>query len=300
MTRANQAGNEVLSLGVFLFSLLLLGSELLAAGPPAETGPSNDREVAMEPQVEREIRRIVEGIQVVAQDGTDARRLDLLEGPLLTHEFPYRFVRGTVWAWGKPGRPQAVLSLALTGRADDPQWCFEMVSLTTSPLKATTRSTTWWSPTTAGWNPKPVPNSPDVADSADRRLQQMKDLAARFSAFDLGPRTLMKLPLHVEPLFRYGPSEKTVDGAIFVFVAQVRNPEILLVVEAEREADGSAVWKYNVSPLSSGGLILKCGDAEVWNRPVINYLSTKPTDPYRIYLSSAKEEIRLREAEKQK
>jgi hypothetical protein len=140
-----------------------------------------------------------------------------------------------------------------------------------------------------------------VAESSEQRLLQVKNLASRFSGFVYrNPQNRRKIPLHKEPILRYGPSGDTVDGAIFVFVAQMANPEILLVIEAERDPQDAAIWKYNVSPLSSDGLTLKCDDEQVWNRPVINWLSTKASDTYRIYLLSAKEEIRLLESEEKR
>ena len=176
-----------------------------------------------------------------------------------------------------------------------------MVSLSTEPVSATTRTRTWWSTKTAGWNPRPFPDAPEVADTPEDRLRQMKELASRFSAsrYFRDPEKPITMSLLDEPILRYGPSSgDTVDGAMFVFVVPVRNPEILLTIETEWDAQGSASWKYNVSPLSSDGLVLRYDGRDVWNREVINWLSTKVGDPYRIHLVSAREEIRLSEAEK--
>jgi hypothetical protein len=128
MTGLNRCRDRVLTLSI-LSALCLFGPRPLQAEPPKEPSRTSEKELAREPEIVQEIERIVRNIKVsLAEDG-ETGRLDLLEGPLLQHERPRMFVRGTVWAWGAPGRPQALLSLSLTGRTSDPQWCHEMVSL---------------------------------------------------------------------------------------------------------------------------------------------------------------------------
>jgi len=276
--------------------LALLGESILRH--------KKEKEPAKERRIQQEIERIVGDIKVSLEEEGKPRQLDLIRGPLLRHETPPYFVQGTIWAWGTHGRPQALLSLALSsctgGSAADPHWYYEMVSLSTKPISATTRNNTWWSTQTAGWNPKPIPDAPVVAATPEERLRQMKDLARRFSAhryatYKPGPKRLEKVSLLDEPILRYATSSgDTVDGAIFVFSGWVVNPEIFLTIEAERDPQGTVTWKYNASRSGIYEFVLKWDGREVWHPEAIN--ATKVSDTYHTYGISAKEEIRLSEA----
>jgi len=271
------------------------------------TRHKKEKELTKERRIQQEIERIVGDIKVSLQEEGKSRQLDLIRGPLLRPETPPYFVRGTTWAWGTHGRPQALLSLALSsctgGSAADPHWYYEMVSLSTKPISATTRNNTWWATQTAGWNPQPIPDALEVAATPEERLRQMKDLARRFSAhryatYKPGPKRLEKVSLLDEPILRYATSSgDTVDGAIFVFSGWLVNPEIFLVIEAERDPQGTVTWKYNVSRSGIYEFVLKCDGREVWHPEAINI--TKVSDIYRTYGISAKEEIRLSQAEGQ-
>lgn len=291
-----------LSVSMFLVALTLCGRGVAEAELPA--GGVQDREngISIEPQILEEIRRIVGNIRVSYGADSKTAPLDLLKGPLLQNEFQYIFVRGSLWAWGGPGRPQAVLSLSLAGRADNPQWCHEMASLSAKPIMATTRGNVWWSAQEAGWNPKPVPDAQGVADTPEQRITQMRQLAGQFSGYTYykDPKNTVVLTLRDEPVLHYGASGNTVDGTVFAFVGGRSDPEILLVIEAERDAQGNLIWEFDAAPLSSNALIIKHHDKQVWFRPQVGLYGTKATDTYRIYFASAKEEILGREAEGKK
>ncbi len=91
-----------------------------------------------------------------------------------------------------------------------------------------------------------------------------------------------------EPIFRYG---NPLDGGLFVFVIGDNNPEILLVLEAERQSPGGAAWKYHCAPFTANGLVLKLDGQEAWTWSQIGDFQTKNSDPYRIYMTPAKDEM---------
>jgi hypothetical protein len=301
MTKTKRLRRTILLGSVFPVVLALCGPGPVVAEPPREINEAREKQPSIEPQILQEVERIVKNIKVSCAAEGETAQLDLLKGPLLQNEFQYLFARGTVWAWGAPGRPQAVLSLSLVGRADDPQWCHEMVSLSAKPIKATTRGNAWWSTQVGGWNPRPIPDAPGVAETPEQRILQMTDLASRFSGhtYYKDPEEIAALRLRKEPILRYGASGDTVDGAVFAFIAGRNDPQILLVIEAERDPQSGATWKYGAAPMSSNALIIKHRDEQVWSRPRVALHGTTATDTYRIYFASAKEEIRLRESEGQ-
>ena len=132
---------------------------------------------------------------------------------------------------------------------------------------------------------------------AAQREAQMKALAARFTGWEFSesgrPWGLDRL---AEPIYRCaGQTETTLDGAVFVFAEEGDNPEILLVIEAEKVAGGKAEWKYGAAPLAANGLIVKLDGKECWRRAWINDRPTKPSDAYHLRSVSAVEEIRRTE-----
>jgi serine/threonine protein kinase len=273
------------------------------------SGTSKDMESGSRPQtvteaehqlIQGEINRIVCDIKVFP-NGEEAAPLELLKGPLLRYKAKPSFIYGTVWAWGGPGRPQAVFSLALCGSPDHPQWFQEIVTLSDKPLRAAMRDRTWWSTEMSGWDPKPIPSADAPAENREKRLQQMQRLALRFTGwgFDEIGRS-WRFKLMREPIYRYtGQTASTLDGAIFALVGAVQNPEILLVIEAEKDVQGGAQWKFDAACMASSGLLVKLDGKESWRRTGLDNGAAKPSEPYYLRFISAEPENR-RDEEKAK
>jgi hypothetical protein len=243
--------------------------------------------------IEGEIKRIARDIQVSSRED-EATAFELLKGPLLHFEAKPSFIYGTVWAWGGPGRPQAVLSLALCGSPDEPQWLQEIVSLSDKPMRAAVRGRVWWSTEMSGWNPKPIPSADAPAENAEQRLAQMRDLAQRFTGWWFqDPNQPWEMERIGEPIYRYrDQTPGALDGAVFAFVGAVNNPEILLVIEAEKDGEGRVQWKFEAARMAACGLIVRLDDKETWRRGWLDHGREKPSDPYYLRFISAEAEIR--------
>ena len=76
---------------------------------PKQTARANEELIG------EEIQRIARNIKVIADGENAPKPLPLLKGPLLRHRSLGNYACGTVWGWGEPGRPEALLSLSLTG-----------------------------------------------------------------------------------------------------------------------------------------------------------------------------------------
>jgi hypothetical protein len=175
-----------------------------------------------------------------------------------------------------------------------------MVSLSTRPIRATTRTQTWWATEAGAWSPQAIPNADPPAENADQRFGEMKALAKRFAALRVAWHgdELSELVLLPEPILRYGnPSSPSIDGGLFVFVEGINNPEVLLVIEAEKQGGGVPSWKYHLARLSANGLVVKLQGKEVWKQPEIEADSTQVSDLYRIFFVTAKEETEASERE---
>jgi hypothetical protein len=269
-----------------------------ATGARATDGTGRSRRVTEEQHrlIEGEIRRIVQQMKVFRK-GEETAPLELLPGPLLRFEVEPVYVYGTVWAWGGPGRPQAVFSLVLYGSPDHPLWLQEIVSLSDKPVCASAWKRTWWAAETPAWKPKPIASSAAPAQDRQGRLLQMKALSTRFTGWEYGragrPWGLERL---ADPVYRCAAQTGgTLDGAIFVFAARGDNPEILLAIDAEKATGGQAQWKYGAAPLAANGLILKLDNQECWRQAWSDQRRTRPSDPYHLRTVSAAEEIRRTE-----
>ena len=90
---------------------------------------------------------IAEGIKLTSADA-DREEFDLVGEPLFRLHDPAReHSDGTVWAYGKTGRPAALLTLALHPRSDGTLgWLYEWNSLSSQGLSVQTPTFGRWAP----------------------------------------------------------------------------------------------------------------------------------------------------------
>jgi hypothetical protein len=174
------------------------------------------------------------------------------------------FLDGTIWTFGGPGRPQAVLKAEIHVNGV----VYGLVSLAPEALSASGINGWRWSSTRAGLDLKPIPGAPAPAATGRERLLQMKELARRFSALeDDGPAygkfTLRLLP---QPIHHYtDPASDNLDGAIFGF-ATGTNPDLLLVIESIRASGPSASpWKFGFARIGGADLSGRLDGEVVWH-----------------------------------
>ncbi len=197
-------------------------------------------------------------------NGTEAD-VELFPNPVLTYGDAARnHEAGTLWVWGKTGRPVALMELYRDVGKDQP-W-IHALTLTSSELiqfKAPTGSR--WTPKTSHFKLQDVPGSPAVGDQPVARLRQMKEISRRFEAHELwGGRH--ELRLVTTPVHRYqDEAAKLIDGAVFV-LAHDLNPEVLLQVEAHANEQPPR-WKYSLVRLGSAEMHVSFDGKEVWTAP---------------------------------
>jgi len=169
-------------------------------------------------------------------------------------------IAGAVYLWTHQGRPHATIGVWRNRTATMDS--YELQSLSTGPL--VTRATGYpdWNPRVAGLEFAPLPAAPPPADSAVRRLAQMRGLGReRFSAL-LVTEKLRMLP---QPIYRYEGKlpPGVLDGAMFSF-AQGTDPELLLLLEA-RTADGPSPWHFAFAPSTSGRVYGILDGERIWD-----------------------------------
>lgn len=296
MVRANRQAAGRWTAVFLLPAVLAAGTKVLPAEPDKPKQPAKLPEVspaAADESAKRQegipleaVERMVRAIKVYAVDDGARTQLKLQKGPLVRHlDVTQAYSDGTMWVWGGQGRPHAVLTLSIVGKA---RWIHEFNSLSTNGVEADPGGGPKWLPKRPGWDPQPFPSAPVPAKTDRARLRQMKELARRFTAFEYytdlyHPGQRYELRLMPQPVYRYGkPEGSPLDGAFFV-IAKGTNPEILLVIELQAPGDTAGGWRYNCSRVSAAGLSLGLDGKEVWKRDAIHVSSTSVSDPYWIH-----------------
>ena len=223
---------------VVLLSAVMLCVATLYRGPASVGAEDKPAKAEIDPSRET-LDRIVKGFELFP--GTDAKPLEMQAEPVLrwpnstrdTHE-------GATFVWARDGRPEAIACVWENGGS----WAYAFHSLSDKKLVGRHNGRTFWQTEKPGIEWTTFPDAPEPADSAVKRLVQMKDLARRFkcrlSDIDRKPEELRLLP---RPIFRYQTDRKDlIDGALFAYV-QGTDPEVVVVLEAARR-DGKSEWRY--------------------------------------------------------
>jgi hypothetical protein len=184
-----------------------------------------------------------------------------------------------LWTVGNKGKPVAAAQFFLV----DANWHHEFQSMMAASFEARDSRGDWsWGPTQMGVRWQSADDAA-VSDSAVSRLRHMKSLAGRFTAavdqnpgFD-GPEQLRLL---TTPLYRYASADDgIVDGAMFAFV-QGTNPEILILVEATRDAPAHEAWRYAFARMSCFYLRVYRDGKIVWSVEREPVPTPDQTSPY--------------------
>jgi hypothetical protein len=202
-------------------------------------------------------------------------RLKLRDQPLMHWQNTVRQQeQGALYLWAKQGRPQ-VLGSIFTYEFDGQVHCrHEMISLAETPLTAELDSTPVWSPKQAGVNWILCDTVAPPTESAARRMTQMRAIARQLSGtLKLAERNTANLTLIPQPLVRYqAPDAGVIDGAIFS-MAVVTDPEIFLLVEAQKSDGGPAAWHFAAARSHFHQLELRRGGQIVWQAPDVAELA---------------------------
>ncbi len=180
---------------------------------------------------------------------------------------------GTIFFWlDAQERPVAAVQVY---RTTSGSWHQAFSSLSTVGLTAGKV----WNPKRPGVEFKPVPGAPAPADTAEKRMRQMRELHAGFKAemnFEL--KTWHNLRPLAKPLLRYGKSgSDVIDGAVFAFVLTT-DPEVYVLLEA-RDGKNGHEWQYAFAPEANAPIRCTWKGKEAWNFD-FNYTSNHSAAPY--------------------
>ena len=215
--------------------------------------------------------------------GRDAL-IDMLPNPLLTYGDAARNNEaGTLWAWGKSGRPVAFLELYRNVGKDQP-WVHALTLTSPELVQLKGPTDKKWTPKSSHFVLKDFPDSPEVGDKPTVRLRQMKEISRRFEAHEFWDpnNSRFEMRLLVQPVHRYqDESAKLIDGTVFV-LAHGTNPEVLIQIEAHADQQPPR-WRYSFARLGSAEMHVSFDGKEVWTVPRTPGIVGQPVDPYWLF-----------------
>jgi hypothetical protein len=242
------------------------------------------------------MRGIADGVAVEASSSGASRKLERMPEPIFRFDDPARrFSDGTIWAWGRTGRPAAVLTLAQARAAGDGSlWLTELTSLAPGPISATVPGVGKWVPSGPGVVMVDLPGASPPADGAAKRLRQMKELVGQVKAYEFfepdNAIGLQRYELRIlpQPLQRYAdPDSGLIDGGLFL-ISYGQNPELVLVVEARRKEGAAPRWTFGLARISIAEVHVEFRGKEIWSHP--GGFSRGPQDIYWLFTLPARGE----------
>lgn len=223
--------------------------------------------------------------------------IERVEHPVLQYGAPlWGGHHGTLWIWGKRGRPVAVLEMSLVGKEN--LWYRSFHAVTDAPIQMTLQDGTTWTPTASYVKFQRLPRAPSPAETPSARLRQMKGFVQKFSAHQLwtwpdGDGSRHELRLLATPVYRYEDRDQhLIDGALFV-VAQGTNPEATLFLEAIQPAgETRPIWQFGIGRSSFAEQIVNYENQEVFHDPPVKFDEIfKSTNPYWRTTAKAREKV---------
>jgi hypothetical protein len=240
---------------VFAASLLAAaGLFPVSIGMAAENEPEPADKAKKEEMARRRLdlmKSAIDEIEVASTPDFPKSALKFGKSPLLRYNDETRgFLDAGVWRVGEAGRPTAFVTIELY-RAEEGMVLLthEFICLSQARFSMTLPGRMQWTPVGTELITALLPDAHAPADSATGRLQQMRQVARRFSVHEEYRGDKVECRLMPAPLDRYSDREKgIVDGALFAF-ANGTNPELGLLLEC-REKD----WTFGTFRMASAAL----------------------------------------------
>ena len=243
--------------GIFVSTRGMLADDKKVDDPkPQSDGETPQRKTEM-----AAMRRIGTSLEVTVSDDKGSRELDAIPDALFrTQDAEREEFDGTIWGYGKTGRPSALLTLVLVPNGvGNYKWLYEFNSLTKHSVTARIPNyPVSWSTRTSGLEMKDIPDAPSAPRTEAERTRQIREISARFTGYEMlqtnpkGPFDRFELRLLPRPIHRYkDPENGLIDGGILLMTHNT-NPEIIMVIELSREGEQS-VWEGWLRTLRVGG-----------------------------------------------
>ena len=226
----------------------------------------------------------------IYRDRDHREKLDFNRQPIYSWTDPTKndFHQGALFVWTYQGCVEVVGGAFSRPVSGGHGVCHEFNSFSPVVLRPTRTvpGKGMWSPQ-AGATRYTITDTTAPADTAPRRLLQLRALAREFSAHTVArDRQRWELRVLAQPLYRYqSTNDLLIDGAVFGFVSSAgTDPEILMVIEAAKE-NGSEKWQCAFGRLSINSTFVERAGHEVWSSQLggDNVWSNDPKHTFAVY-----------------
>jgi hypothetical protein len=279
IARLFPSGSVLGGLAAALFCGPLCGLTLRAADEPQK---DNEQEAQREQQLKNMQRSAAQ--YALSSADTPKRVFKFHETPVIRPSNPITGTKdGALYVWTDHGRPQALLKFfTFNNKTYSHAW----LSLSENKFVAERNGKVIWSPAEPGIKWREIAGAPQPAETAAKRLRQMKTEAAKFTAtytaVHLGAKPF-ELRILPQPLLRYETDDDyRADGALFGYV-QSTTPVGLLLLES-RQTEGGHRWHYAYSSLVTGPVTARYGDQDIFSLER-DSASTDPKQPFVLFRS---------------
>lgn len=212
-----------------------------------------------------QMRSLAEQTEVRYSKGKE--RPELLKSPVFRYDDqPRQLTDATLWVWTDQNRPAAFLKVEAMDRGVK-KWAFCFASASEQALTGEWPQAAKFHAKEPGAKFAKVPEADPVSDRGTERKRQLRSLSRNFSAQiakDRGNRDTETMRLLATPIMEYvEPDSKLPLGAVIGFVSNGTNPDMLLMLEARKTADGVA-WHFAPLQMTDGGITLSYGKNRIW------------------------------------
>jgi hypothetical protein len=218
---------------------------------------------------QKQLEAVATSIRLLADPERADSAVKLVAEPVLRYTDNTRQIDGSsLWIWSGGGRPTAIVAVEYyPNDRRGPRWLFEIASLSTERIAAHREPELKWTAKEPGLKFIPLETAEPPADKAARRLIQMNAAARRFTVHTYatidGRIELRQLS---RPLLRYADERAgVVDGAVISF-AYGTNPEVLLVLEAQKREGAPPAWHYAFAQMTGAAIVANLDGKEVWQQ----------------------------------
>lgn len=258
------------------FCVLALSTTARAQPSRAASEESAPANAVAEQRLER-MQQAVQGVELAAGDRMEELRLQAEPVQRWNNPVGAGIPDAAVFLWTLGPRPGVV---AQVFQIRDGPWLMEAQSLLTVPITGSDQGKTFWASKEAGveWRDPPRAKTPAKAEAL--RLVQMRAIGRQFSATSKSDTdSPNRLRMLTTPLFRYAsPDDGVLDGALFSF-AQGTDPEVLLLIEAQRSAK-ETIWRIAFTRMSTFACEVTLDGEVFWSAPL--YVRS-PSDVFAVH-----------------
>ena len=245
--------------------------------------PSAGQEVAKDASEEKErIRKeTFAHVEKFVMTDKNEKRIEPVETPLIATTDPARGEWGSLWAFGKQGRPVAILELYKNTGVEQ-RWVQVLTLTGDKPVQCRLPTGLVWAPEQTQVELKPVTEARPPAARTSLRERQAKLLARRFDAHEFWDPNNSRFELRMleTPLHTYRDEKAgLLEGVLFGFVHGT-NVEVLLLLEARAEGEEPAQWMYGLARVGSAEMHVNLDGEEVWQLARTPGVIGRSRDPY--------------------